>query len=124
MEPALRYGRLYFRQLSGDGRGFGFSKWSPGVLAFSRILNDREIVVAANFVKDGSQALHVVVDNVLNPAGRMLKTLYSNKIGARPPGAVDVLSGTTARQVDGSITFGTLNAVRVNLLPGEVQILG
>ena len=84
----------------------------------------REIVVAANFVKDSSQALHVVVDNVLNPAGRMLKTLYSNKIGARPPGAVDVLSGTTARQVDGSITFGTLNAVRVNLLPGEVQILG
>ena len=124
MEPALRYGRLYFRQLSGDGSDFGFSKWSPGVLAFSRILNDREIVVAANFVKDGSQALHVVVDNVLNPAGRMLKTLYSNKIGARPPGAVDVLSATAARQVDGSITFGTLNAVRVNLLPGEVQILG
>jgi glycosidase len=124
MEPALRYGRIYFRQLSGDGRDFGFSEWSPGVLAFSRILNDREIVVVANFVKDGSQALHVVVDNVLNPAGRMLKTLYSNKIGAQPPGAVEVRSGTTARQVDGSTAFGTLNAVRVNLLPGEVQILG
>ncbi len=124
IEPALRYGRIYFRQLSGDGRDFGFSEWSPGVLAFSRILNDREIVVVANFVKNGSQALHVVVDNVLNPAGRMLKTLYSNKIGVQPPGSVDVLSGTAVRQVDGSTSFGPLNATRVNLLPAEVQILG
>jgi glycosidase len=124
MEAALRYGRLYFRQLSGDGRNFGFSEWSPGVLAFSRILNDREILVVANFIKNGSQDLHVVVDNILNPAGRMLQTLYSNKVGAQPPGPVDILARANTRQVDGSTSFGTLNAVKLSLLPGEVQILG
>jgi glycosidase len=121
---ALRYGRVYFRQLSGDGRNFGFSRWSPGVLAFSRILNDREILVVANFVKSDSQTLHVVVDNILNPAGRTLQTLYSNKVGAQPPGPVLALAGTTSTQVDGSTSSGTLNAAKVSLLPGEVQILG
>jgi glycosidase len=35
-EPSLRYGRLYFRQLSGNGRDFGHSSGQGGVLAYSR----------------------------------------------------------------------------------------
>jgi glycosidase len=37
--PALRYGRQYFRPVSGDGKSFAPSNFTPGVLAFSRILN-------------------------------------------------------------------------------------
>jgi len=37
---ALRYGRFYFRPISGDSSGFSISPFSPGVLSFSRVLND------------------------------------------------------------------------------------
>ncbi len=47
-EPALRYGRQYLREVSGDGANFGYSPYPGGVLAYSRILDDREIVVVAN----------------------------------------------------------------------------
>src|SRR6266508_1455240 len=47
-QPALRYGRQYFRPISGDGVHFGISTSGPGVLAFSRILNDQEVLVVAN----------------------------------------------------------------------------
>ena len=36
-EPALRYGRQYFRQVSGDGNTFDHSRVLGGVVAFSRI---------------------------------------------------------------------------------------
>lgn len=47
-QPALRYGRQYFRPISGNGAQFGMSSFAPGVLAFSRILDDAEIVAVAN----------------------------------------------------------------------------
>src|SRR5207245_3638370 len=34
-KPALRYGRFYFRPISGDSQIFGISAFIPGVLAFS-----------------------------------------------------------------------------------------
>jgi glycosidase len=46
--PALRYGRQYFRPVSGDRRTFGASSFAPGVVAVSRILNESETVVIAN----------------------------------------------------------------------------
>jgi glycosidase len=122
--PALRYGRTYFRQLSGNGVDFGFSTANPGVLAFSRILNDREVLVVANAVKANSETLHVVVDSILNTVGRVLSTLYSNKSNPTAAGPVQTLSGTTAQQADGGTSRGTLTAVRVTLQPGEIQILG
>ena len=36
--PELRYGRQYFRHVSGDGTSFGHSPFDGGVTAFSRIL--------------------------------------------------------------------------------------
>ena len=43
-----RYGRLYFRELSANGTDFGHSSAVGGVVAFSRILVDREVLVVAN----------------------------------------------------------------------------
>jgi glycosidase len=48
MYPALRYGRQYFRQCSGNDSDFGYSPFNGGVIAFSRILNSQELLVAAN----------------------------------------------------------------------------
>src|SRR5512144_1636398 len=46
--PALRYGRQYFRPVSGDGVNFGISPFPGGIVSFSRILNNREVLVTAN----------------------------------------------------------------------------
>ncbi len=122
-ESALRYGRFYFRQLSGDGASFGFSTFSPGVLAFSRILNDREIVVVANFSKSAPQQIYVVVDSTLSQPGAALATLYSNKDATTPATAAKWLADAVVSQLDGSNAQGAC-AVLATLAAGEVQILG
>ena len=122
-EAAIRYGRFYFRQLSGDGTDFGFSSFAPGVLAFSRILNDREVLTVANFSKSAPQRLHVAVDSTLSPAGTALSTLYTNKTPTVPAGNTEWLANATVAQLDGSTSRGVC-ATLVTLAAGEVQILG
>src|SRR5207302_7736101 len=56
-----------------------------GVLAFSRILNDAEVLVVANTNPTQGFQGEVIVDHELNPAGSAYKVLYSNKV-ARSPG--------------------------------------
>ena len=119
----MRYGRFYFRQLSGDGASFGFSSFTPGVLAFSRILNDREIVVVANFSKTSAQTLFVGVDFALSREGTALTVLYSNKPAPAGAAPTTYLRNARVEQVDGSVRQG-ICAIRVTLAPGEVQILG
>ena len=43
-ELPLCYGRLYFREISGNGTDFGHSSGVGGVIAFSRVLVDRESI--------------------------------------------------------------------------------
>lgn len=77
-EPALRYGRQYFRRVSGDGVTFDHSPYPGGVVAFSRILNDREVLVVANTNVAQGESLFVEVDRQLNRDGRAPRVLYSN----------------------------------------------
>lgn len=123
--PALRYGRQYFRPVSGDGRSFGISRFVPGVLAFSRILGE-EVVVAANAGTDPAGVdLQAVVDAELNPAGSEFASLYSNKPGIVPgPVPVQRTVADRVEEVDGSVRSGPLHALRLSLRPGEVRILG
>ncbi len=78
-EPALRYGRVYFRQVSGNGQDFGFSKGVGGVLAFSRILTDHEVVIVANTSTTTPFNGRVLVDYDLNRRPRTMVVAYSNK---------------------------------------------
>lgn len=114
--PALRYGRQYFRQLSGDGVNFGHSPFSGGVLAYSRILNDSEVLVVANTSQTTSVSLGVVVDRQLNPQGRMLRVLFSN-LPCDSTFPFDNPSGTVQSQSGRS-------TVPVKLRPMEVLIFG
>jgi glycosidase len=118
-EPALRYGRQYFRPISGDGGHFGVSATAPGVLAFSRILNDREVVVVANAHTHDPWSGHVIVDAALNPAGSQLLVLH----GQGAVGPVSDLSGTEVHETDGAIQHGTVRAVRVTVGPMGLLIL-
>jgi alpha-amylase len=104
-EP-LRFGRIYFRQISGDGEHFGWPFGSSYTLAFSRVLYPIEILVAYNV--DGNPRNDcVIVDAELHADGSSMQFLYG---GA---GAVPV---RTAQ--DGS------RFVKLDLGPHQFVILG
>src|SRR5713226_8460496 len=121
----LRYGRFYFRPVSGDGRNFGISGFPQGVLTFSRILNDQEVLVVANTNTTQRQELDVIVDIQLSSEGDRFAVLYSNQ--ARPAAPAPVRSvaqgSATVHEVDGSLGQGPLHVVHVKLNPLEAQIL-
>jgi glycosidase len=119
-QPALRYGRLYFRPISGDGIHFGLSPFAPGVLAFSRILNDREVLVIANANTQGDFQGYILVDFFLHNDGERFRVL--NDPGAFAP-SVETRSGLEIHEPDGGVTTGPARMIRVSLRAMEVQIL-
>lgn len=124
--PALRYGRFYFRPISGDAKNFGVSPYLNGTLAFSRILMDQEILVVANTDTANPITLWVIVDLTLHLAGDALRVLYSNKANPAAVGNVAQFPGgsVTVTEADESTGTGPLNCVQVALQPMEVQIIG
>lgn len=121
----MRYGRFYFRPVSGDGITFGVSGFPQGVIAFSRILNDQEVVVAANTNPTLPQQLDVILEIQLSLEGDAFQVLYSNQVGPQAPQPVRLApqSSVTVHEVDGSIGTGPLHAIQITLRPMEVQIL-
>jgi glycosidase len=124
-QAALRYGRFYFRPISGNKQTFGISNIAPGVLAFSRILNDQEVLVVANFNTTTSQQVWVVIDGSLSSPGNTFAVLYSNLPAPAAPSQVgQIASGNvTVSEVDGSQGTGPVNVIQVTLQPMEAQIL-
>jgi len=124
-QPALRYGRQYFRPISGDFSIFRISTFAPGVLAFSRILSYQEVVIVANTDLQNTYALGVIVDGTLNAVGAAYRVHYSNKSTFTSPGPVTASSSETATyEVDGTVRYGSVHYISVTLQPMEVQILG
>ena len=122
-QAALRYGRMYFRPISGDGQHFSISSFAPGVLAFSRILNNQEVLVLVNASTQQVFCGKVIVDWFLNKTGDQFQVLNNP---AAAPVLVDTLhtSSTVAiHEVDGHISDGPARTVSVCLQPMEVQIL-
>jgi glycosidase len=123
--PALRYGRFYFRPISGDGQHFGISTFPQGLLVFSRILMDQEVVVAANCSTTDARVFDVIVDGTLNQTGDVYRVRNSNKSLFTNPGAVqNRAAGTVSvQEANGGTGIGPLRTIRVSLEPLEVQIL-
>ncbi|MGA2450205.1 MAG: alpha-amylase family glycosyl hydrolase [Polyangiaceae bacterium] len=123
-QPALRYGRCYFRPTSIDGKAFGVSVKAPGVIALSRILSDQEVVVVANTDRANAFPGQVIVDGTINAASPTYSVLLSNLGPAAPCKVVQCAAGgVTVAEVDGSTGYGPLSVLPVSLQPGEVQIL-
>jgi glycosidase len=124
-QPALRYGRFYFRPVSGDSHSFGVSAFTPGVMAFSRILNDQEVLIAANTSTSQTASLDVIVEIQLSSDDDQFQVLYSNQAAPTLPQPVHTAPAGTVnvQEVDGSAGAGPLHSVRVTLRPLEVQIL-
>jgi glycosidase len=122
-EPALRYGRFYFRPVSGDGQTFGVSPFPGGVLAVSRILNDQEVILVANTSTHQSQSVDVILEILLSKENTNYRILYCNQSSPEAPRSVRKTGAVTVHEVDGSIGNGPLHVIHVTLRPLEVQIL-
>ncbi len=74
-QPALRYGRQYFREISGNGSDFGHPL-VPGecTLAYSRILDTEEVLVCLNLQNQPRQD-HITVDRKLSAPGCTMRNL-------------------------------------------------
>lgn len=81
-EP-LRFGRMYFRQISGDGTHFGLPFGTDYILAFSRILFGREVLVAYNVSSTNTHDFFVIVDADIQKDKTGMKYLYG-KAGTEP----------------------------------------
>jgi hypothetical protein len=121
----LRYGRQYFRQLSGNRTDFGISSYTPGVIAVSRILDAAEVLVIANTSERDIFQGEVIVDADLNQADGTFRVLFSNSTNAVPPGPLRTApAGRVAiRELDGSMSSGPARLLPVTIGPLEVQIL-
>ncbi|WP_433217194.1 alpha-amylase family glycosyl hydrolase [Dactylosporangium sp. CS-047395] len=76
--PALRRGRQYLRPVSTDG--VVFAPPAPrGVLPWSRIFADHEVLVAVNTDPDRVRTVWVTVDNDLHHEGELLTCRYSTE---------------------------------------------
>ncbi len=76
-EAALRYGRQYFREISGDGISFGYPLDGRCTLAYSRILDTDEVLVVLNLDASARQDC-ITVDRNLTPPGSEMTDLLSN----------------------------------------------
>jgi len=119
-ESPLSYGRLYFRETSGNGNGFGYPFGSGGLVAFSRILSDREILVVANNGARGFSGA-VLLDRDINAIPHQMSVACSN-LGNSRTGAVRQLP-TASFYRDGQISNGPALALDVVLAASEVQVL-
>jgi len=109
-QPVLRYGRQYFRACSGNGLDFDYSPFQGGVISFSRILNEKEILVVANTHLEEPATVHVIVDKNLNTEGKLLNILFPFE--QRGPVA------------NACSTNGNYRTVLVTIQPGEAMVLG
>jgi glycosidase len=116
----LRYGRQYFRPISGDRKTFSFSTFTPGVLAFSRILNESEALIVANTDTESGVEVSVLVDAVLNAVGADFATVYSSAATNRTYTVEQIPDATV---IGNGFSYGTVHSVRVALAAGEALIL-
>ncbi len=120
-ETTLQYGRLYFREVSGNGQDFGQSGGVGGILAFSRILYDREVLIVANTSTTNEFAGWAIMDVDINRARPLMTVAYSN---FNTSGSSDVQIISNANFYTGTqVTSGQTAALYIKLAPMEVQIL-
>jgi glycosidase len=121
--PALRYGRYYFRPISADGKNFAISTNPGGVLAWSRILNDKEVLIVSNTHSQQNNTLFVILDSNLSQVSDKITVLYSNKTKPAPPASITHLANVNITQTDASQGVGSINVTQISLQPMEIQVL-
>jgi hypothetical protein len=120
-QPALRFGRLYFHHVSANGRDFGQSSGKGGLVAFSRVVSDVEVLVVANTSTQTPFDGLVLQDLDLNHPPRRMLVAYSNLSAT---GSATVRQIADARFFSGAQLTGTgdVSALPVGLAPMEIKV--
>ena len=85
---ALRRGRQYLRSISGDGVNFGLpalvGDQIRSIVAWSRLFNDEEILLAINTDPSQARTAWVTIEDELHQEGDTLRRLYATDPDATP----------------------------------------
>ncbi len=103
----LKFGRMYMRESSHDGKNFTLPVFHDSMLAFSRILYDEEMLIIYNDSRTSDDEEYICVDRHLNPAGSVFRFCYGDH------GKIHVL-----KNEEGSRHF-----IKVKLKPCQFVIL-
>ncbi len=103
----LKFGRMYMRESSDDGKNFHLPLYEGCLIAFSRVLYDEEIVVAYNSSLTLDDEEYIQVDSHINHEGGLFRFIYGQI------GKLHVLMSE-----DGPRHF-----IRLNLAPTQFVIL-
>jgi glycosidase len=119
--PPLRYGRIYFREVAGLGMNFGQSTGAGGLIVFSRILADQEVVVVANTGPSGFTG-RILVDYDLSQSARTFTMGYSNltAFATAPPATTSIAAGQIYG--DSGPVATQIASLPVSVASREVQI--
>jgi alpha-amylase len=105
--PVLKFGRMYMRESSHDGKTFTLPLYPDCMLSFSRILYDEEMLIVYNISLQNDDEEYILVDRRLNPEGSAFRFTYGGT------GKVHVL-----KNEDGNHHF-----VKLKLKPAQFVIL-
>jgi glycosidase len=103
--PTIRFGRMYYRQVSSNGIDFDFPGSEDYTLAFSRVVYGQEVLVAYN-VSAFQRNDYVLIDAAYHNGGDSLQYLYGNA------------GKVTVQKSPAGTTF-----VQLNLAAGQFVIL-
>lgn len=103
----LKFGRMYMRQSSPDGKNFHLPVYQDSMLPFSRILYDEEMLVVYNDSITDEDEEYIEVDRHLNPEGSAFRYCYGGH------GKIHVL-----KNEDGSRHF-----IKIKLKPAQFVML-
>lgn len=103
----LKFGRMYMRESSQDGRNFSMPVSQDCMLAFSRILYDEEMVIVYNSSLQHDDEEYISIDNHINPEGAVFRYCYGGR------GKIHVL-----RNEDGTRHF-----IKLRLKPAQFVVL-
>ena len=82
---ALRRGRQYLRQISGNGVEFGipqfFGERMKAIVPWSRSFDDQELILAINTNPDSPSNAWVDLNPVAYPTGKVMTCLFSTDVG-------------------------------------------
>ena len=119
--PCLRHGRQYLRPISLFGRAFDV--YGPGeLIAWSRILDDEELLCVVNGHGTDARGADVLVDASLSPSGSLLQVVLNTAQAGCPlaySGAHPVGSSLVVKRTGGGIAFVEIR----DLQPSEVLVL-
>lgn len=103
----LRFGRMYMRESSPDGKHFSLPVGANKFLAFSRVLYDEEMLIVYNESATDEVEQYVTIDTRLNLEGAFFRYIYGSR------GKVHVLGNEE----------GSRHFVKLKLQPSQFVIL-